>query len=154
MKKKIILPIIFLIYLIFAICNSRYDSIEEKIIDDTNTGVSINADTTVDLYVVDEPFEEFYVCVGETTSDHICVLSIQYTSSGFSYANKQNISRKELFNEDRRTLTVNKQKIVYGFTDNTENKILEVDGRKAEVFSFENVIDTKKSEVGFWYYFE
>lgn len=150
MKNKIL--IILLVLLVIAIFYSGYDTIEEKIIDDTNTGSSINAEMTEDLFITDEYSKDFYVCVGETETGKLCVLSIEYKSSGFMYADKQRISKEELFDVDKRKLTVNKKEITYGFVENTSDTSIEIDGKKVDLIYFNYQVDEKDKEIGFWYY--
>ncbi len=154
MKKKIILLIIILVLLVSAIFDSGYDTIEEKIIDDTNTGSSINAEMTEDLFIVDEYSEDFYVCVGETETGKMCVLSVIYKPSGFMYADKQRFSKDELFDEEKRNLTVDKKKITYGFVEEVSDTSIEIDGKKVDLISFNYQADKKDKEIGFWYYVE
>lgn len=154
MKQKIILLIIILVLLVIAIFNGRYDSIEEKIIDDTNTGSSINAEMTEDLFIVDEYSEDFYVCVGETETGKICVLSVVYKSSGFMHADKQSFSKSKLFDSDERNLTVDKKKITYGFTEDVSDNSIEIDGKQVDLLPFTCQLDKEDKEIGFWYYVE
>lgn len=152
MKQKIL--VIILVLLVIAIFNSGYDTIEEKIIDDTNTGSSMNADMTEDLFIVNEYSEDFYVCVGETEAGRICVLSIEYKPSGFIHANKQKISKEELFDVNKRNLTVNKNKIIYGFIENDSGPSIEIDDKQVDLIYFNYQVDKKDKEIGFWYYVE
>lgn len=154
MNKKALLLIVILVLLVISIFNSGYDTIEEKIIDDTNTGSSINAEMTEDLFIVDEHSEDFYVCVGETETGKMCVLSVIYKSSGFMYADKQRFSKNELFDADKRNLTVDKKNIVYGFVEDASDNSIEVDGKQVDLISFNCQVDKKDKEIGFWYYVE
>ena len=152
-KMKVILLIVLIFLAIFFHFNSGYDSIEEKIIDDINIGVT-DEETVADLFLVDEYSEDFYVCVGETTADKICVLSMQYESSGVMHGKEQVIQKDKLFDVPTRTLTINKQKIVYGFTDDIDSMSIEIDGRTVELFTFSYPGNTEEKTISFWYYIE
>ena len=152
--KKVILLIVLIVFAIFFSLNSAYDSIEEKILDDINIGSTIDDEMVVDLFIVDEYSEEFYVCVGETSAKRICVLSIQYNPSGFMHGKKQGIFKDKLLNVPTRMLTVNKKKIVYGFTDKIDIPSIEINGTTVEVLIFSYPDNTKEKTIGFWYYVE
>ena len=154
MKQKIILLIIILVLLVIAIFNGRYDSIEEKIIDDTNTGSSINAEMTEDLFIVDEYSEDFYVCVGETETGRMCVLSVVYKPSGLMHADKQRFSKDKLFDVEERTLTIDKKNIKYGFIEDVSDNSIEIDGKQVDLIPFNCQVDKKDKEISFWYYVE
>lgn len=109
---------------------------------------------TEELVIVDEYSDEFYVCVGETETGRICVLSVIYKPSGFMYADKQRFSKDKLFDEEKRNLTVDKKNIIYGFVEDVSDASIEIDGKQVDLFSFNCQVDKKVKEIGFWYYVE
>ena len=152
MKQKILIVILVLLVVSIIFDVSGYDSIEEKIIDDTNTGSSINAEMTEDLFIVDEYSEDFYVCVGETETGRMCVLSVVYKPSGFMHADKKKFSKDKLFDAEERTLTVDKKNIKYGFIEDVSDNSIEIDGKQVGLLPFTCLLDKEDKEIGFWYY--
>ncbi|MBR6552645.1 MAG: hypothetical protein IKT89_07375 [Clostridia bacterium] len=154
MRKKLVVFIPVIVFLIFSIINSQYSNVEDKILDDINIGGANNSDFVVELLLIDEPNEDFYICVGETTYGNICVLAIEYNSSSVAHAVKRTVSKDEMFSISNDLLKIDDKKIKFGFIGQTDENDLQTNTSQIKEIPFSYFVNEKEEKATFFYYFE
>ena len=154
MRKKIIILIPVIFYLLFFLINNQHSNIEEKIIDDINIGGANNSDFIIELLLVDEPYDDFYICLGETTYNNICIFAIEYNASGVEHAVKRTISKNQILSNSMDSFKIDNKNIKFTFTEKFDEKDFQTNIDKIKQIPFTYYVNKKEKNAVFVYFFE